>query len=151
MERESISQGERTNNKVNKIKPKQTKPVPSNPDVKKHLEELHRKFVIITIDKVSNFALICRKYYISKLSAEVPPNENKNSTPTYSQTQKSMEEIIKTNMKYCKKIDLKITEQDKSHPIMYWLPKLHKTPPIGTRFIAASKNCSTKPLSDMIF
>ena len=32
---------------------------------------------------------------------------------------------------------------------MYWLPKFHKTP-IGVRFIIASKNCSAKPLSDVI-
>ena len=32
---------------------------------------------------------------------------------------------------------------------MYWLPKLHKAP-IGARFINASKNCSTKPLSVVI-
>ena len=36
-----------------KIKPKQIKPVLSDPDVKKLLEELHRKFVIVTIRKAS--------------------------------------------------------------------------------------------------
>ena len=34
-----------------KIKPKQTKLELSNPDVKKHLEELHRKSLNVTIDK----------------------------------------------------------------------------------------------------
>ena len=111
-----------------KIKPKQIKPVLSDPDVKMQLEELHQKFVIVTIDKPSsNSSFICRKYYISKLLAEVYPNKNKNLTSTYSQTQKSREEIIKTNIKYCKKFDLNITEQDKTLPIMYWLPKMHKT------------------------
>ena len=32
---------------------------------------------------------------------------------------------------------------------MYWLPKMHKTP-IGCRFIIASKQCSTKPLTKVI-
>ena len=32
---------------------------------------------------------------------------------------------------------------------MYWIPKMYKTP-IGARFIAASKNCCIKPLSDTI-
>ena len=46
-----------------KIKPKQPKPVLSNPDVKKYREKLHPKFFIAT-DKASNkFAFICRKYY----------------------------------------------------------------------------------------
>ena len=29
---------------------------------------------------------------------------------------------------------------------MYWIPKLHKNP-VGFRFLIASNNCSTKPLS----
>ena len=32
-------------------------------------------------------------------------------------------------------------------PIMYWLPKIHKTP-VGARFIVASYYCSTNRLSD---
>ena len=51
MERESISYGQRKNNKSWKVKPKETKPVLSDPDVKKHLEELHQKFVFITVNK----------------------------------------------------------------------------------------------------
>ena len=33
-----------------KVKPKQTTPVLRTPDDEKHLEVLHRKFVIVTID-----------------------------------------------------------------------------------------------------
>ena len=66
-----------------------------------------------------------------------------------SQTQKSKEEFIKTNVKHCKKFDLKISEPDINLPIMYWLPKAHKTP-TDERFVVASKSDSTKPLSDMI-
>ena len=61
------------------------------------------------------------------------PNKNKNSILTYSQTQKSVEESIKTNIKYCQKFDRKITEQGKTLPIMYWLSEMHKTS-IGARF-----------------
>ena len=118
---------------------KQTKPVLSDSDFKKHLEKLHLKFIIASIDEAANnFACICRNYYISKLLADVSPNKNENSTSTYSQTQKFEEEIVKTNIKYCRRFDLKITEQDKTLPIIYWLPKLHKTP-IDVRFKVASK------------
>ena len=34
-------------------------------------------------------------------------------------------------------------------PLFYWLPKLHKNP-YGTRFIAASHKCTTKPLSKLL-
>ena len=85
-----------------------------------------------------------------KILTEVTSNKSRNSTSPYLQTQKSKEEFIETNTKYCKRIDLKITEQDKTIPIMYWLPKMHKAP-IGARFIVASKNCSNKLLSDVIF
>ena len=37
-----------------------------------------------------------------------------------------MAELIEINIKYCKKIDLKIIEQDKTLPIMYWLQKCIK-------------------------
>ena len=131
-----------------KIKPKQVKPVLSEPYVKKHLLiEIHLKLVTVTIDKASsNFIFIWRKYYISKLLAEVFPNKKK-SISKYSQTQKSKKKLIETKNKYFKRFDLKITQQDKTLPIMYWLPKMHKTP-IGARFIVASKTCCTKLLSD---
>ena len=38
-----------------------------------------------------------------------------------------------------------ITEQDKTLPIMNWLPKIQKTP-VDARFVVASRNCSTKPV-----
>ena len=45
-------------------------------------------------------------------------------------------------------IDLNITWFDKTLPIMYLLCQMHNTP-IGARLMAASKNCSTKPLSQI--
>ena len=45
--------------------------------------------------------------------------------------------------------DRNIKEIDELLSIMYWLSKLDKTL-LGARFIEASKNCNTKPLSDTI-
>ena len=91
------------------------------------------------------FAFICKIYYISKLLREVGLSNSKSKT--YSKATHSIEEIIQGNISYCKRFDLSITELDKSLPIMYWLPKMHKTP-VGARFIVASYYCSTNPLSD---
>ena len=44
---------------------------------------------------------------------------------------------------------LKITECEKTLPIMYWLARIHKTP-IGTRCVAVSKSCSPKLLTDIM-
>ena len=53
------------------------------------------------------------------LLADVSPSINTNLTLTYSQTQNSKEKLIETNIKYCKNLDIKITEQDKTLTIMY--------------------------------
>ena len=90
--------------------------------------------------------LSTKKYYISKLLGKVSLANSKSKT--YSKTAHSNEEIIQTNINYCKNFDLNIIEFDKSLPIMYWLPKRHKTR-IGTRFIVASNSCSTEPQPDI--
>ena len=43
--------------------------------------------------------------------------------------------------------DLNITGLDKLLPILYWLPKMYKTP-LGARFIVALSYYSMKPLTD---
>ena len=107
--------------------------------MKKHLKELCRRFVVVIIDKASiKFAFVCRKYNIFKILAENSPNKSKNLTSTYSQTQKSKEELIETNIKYSKKFYLKITEPNKTLTIMSLLPKMNKKQ-IGARFMVARK------------
>ena len=86
-------------------------------------------------------------YYTSKLLAEL--NLSNSKSKTYSKATHSTEEIIQPNIRSCKKFDLNIKELDKSLPIMYWLPKIHKTL-VGVRLIVASYYCSTSPLSDTI-
>ena len=128
-----------------KLTPKSTKPTLKDPDVISYLENLQRKFVIVTIDKASNnFAFICKKFYVSKLLSEVS-----NNLPTYEPCSLSKESLIDKNKSICKKFGLEISSKEHSLPLMYWLPKMHKTP-IGARFIVASKTCSTKPLTSVI-
>ena len=118
-----------------------TRSVLKDQEVQKYLESFHRKYVIVTIDKASkNFAIICKKFYVAKLIAEVSGNN------TYQTSNIDLDNILRANEDMCKKFGLTLTDKQKTLPIMYWTPKMHKNP-IGFRFIVASKSCSTKPLT----
>ena len=61
----------KSNLKIERLKTKIqscfTKPILSDPDVLAYLSTLHRKYVIVPIDKASNnFAFICKKFCICK-------------------------------------------------------------------------------------
>ena len=137
--------------KINMLKRRftsQRKQVLQDSSVKQYLDNLHHKFVIVTIDKAANnFAFICKKYYITRLLSEVgiPNGDN----PTYHQIHQNSQHIISDNISLCKKFGLETTEAENCLPIMYWLPKMHKKP-VDARFIIASAKCSTKPLSKAI-
>ena len=72
------------------------------------------------------------------------------NTKGYSKVDLSKEDIINTKRKYCFNFGIIATDKQKHLSIMYWLPKMHKTP-IAFRFVEASKQCSTKPLTKTIF
>ena len=89
------------------MKPKQTKLVLNDPVLKKKLKGLYQNVFIAAIEKIlNNFVFWCRKYYIFKLLADASPDKNKNSTSRKTKQknpQKSREELIETNIKYCEK------------------------------------------------
>ena len=68
---------------------------------------------------------------------------------TYEKINNNQEEIIQDNLEYNTRLKLFGGSKDKSFPIMYWIPKLHKNL-VGSWIIIASKNCSTKPLSSKV-
>ena len=50
----------------------QTKPILDDDDVKTYLAALHKNFVIVPIDKASNnIAIVCKKFYVSRLFEEL--------------------------------------------------------------------------------
>ena len=123
-------------------------PILKQPDVIQYLEELHQKYVFVPIDKAANnVAIVCKKHYVEVILKEVGVS----TTPseTYSPALKSKDEIIFDNIEYSKHLKLQPNENDAVLPVMYWTPKMHKSPS-GHRFIIASKNCSTKPLSKAV-
>ena len=132
-----------------KITPRITNPVLKQPEVEQYLEEIHKKFVLVPIDKAANnVAIICKRYYVEVILKEIGMMDSQSST-TYCRSEKLKDEIIYDNLTVSKKLSLTITEKDTVLPIMYWTPKMHKTPS-GQRFIIASKHCSTKPLSKAV-
>ena len=87
--------------------PSATKPALNNPEVIAYLEQLHRRFVIVPIDKAANnFAFICKKYYVARILEEVGLNGS--TSPTYNTVNISKAEIINKNAEYCNKFDLKV-------------------------------------------
>ncbi len=44
---------------------------------------------------------------------------------------------------------VEISEKQQDLPKLYWIPNMHKTP-YKSRFIAGSKNCTTKPVSSLL-
>jgi hypothetical protein len=137
------------NKRVNKLKSKNTpatvKPVLEDEAALSALNDLHSRFVVVPIDKASNnVAIICKRFYIQKLLTEVGVPGN--TSPTYQMSDRNQEDVIADNLLLCEKFGLSFDDRMKTVPFMYWLPKMHYTPP-RCRFIVASSSCSTKPLS----
>ena len=103
-----------------KTKPSSTTPILSDLDVLAYLATLHRKYVVVPIDKASNnFASICKKFYISKFLSEVGQYINIQFNSTYSKTNFSKYDIVENDKNCCQKFDLKLTDKDRSLPIMH--------------------------------
>jgi len=131
-----------------KIKPHKTNPVLRQPAVIDHLSSLHKKYVFVPIDKAANnVAIICKKFYVETILKEIGILGQGNVT--YEMASKTKEEIINDNIGYSEHLNLKVADKHKDLPMMYWMPKMHKSP-VGTRFIIASKHCSSKPISKSV-
>ena len=129
----------------NKKVPSVVKPVLEDEEATSALYDLHSKFVVVPIDKASNnVAIICKRFYIQKLLNEVGVAGD--TSPTYKMSDRDPEDVIAYNTLMCEKFGLSLDDRMNSLPFMYWLPKMHYSPP-RCRFIVASSSCSTKPLS----
>ena len=90
--------------------------------------------------------------YISKILSEIGEYNNIQSNCTCSKANFSKDDIIKNNENYYQKCDLRLTDKDRSLPIMNWLPKRHKHQlELHLLLIVIFiKDCSTKPLPGVI-
>ena len=84
-------------------------PTLSDPEVKSYLKDMHRRFVIVPIDKAANnFAFIFKNIYVSRILAELNGGSN-----TYKLSFIGQEELISNNIKLCKKSCLKCSRKSK--------------------------------------
>ena len=76
----------------------------SSPDVKSALDNIHKDFVVVPIDKATgSIALVCKRFYVSVITRELGLNNN-SSTNTYNIADGlSVNDIIDGNIR-----DLKI-------------------------------------------
>lgn len=127
------------------------RPTLNSPEVKDALLKLHEQYVIVPTDKAgNNFAIVCKKFYIEQSLRELGLFlKTKSSNPTYVPVQVDVSSIIERHKSYLvKKLELK--EIPESLPFIYWIPKMHKKPFSKQRYIAASYDCSTKPVSALL-
>ena len=111
------------------------------------LTDLHSKYVMVPIDKAgNNIAFICKRFYATVLMKELGLGDQSTSTYTriFDQTPDDIISMHQQQMKEDFNVD--ITDDMKTLPDIYWIPKLHKNP-AKFRFIIASKHCTTKHIS----
>ena len=131
-----------------KIKFQKGNPVLKQHEVIDYLENLHKNFVLVPIDKAANnICIICKRYYVEVILQEIGVLGQGNTT--YIRSDLSQEHIVDENVQYAKRLNITVTDKELDLPKMYWIPKKHKHP-TGKRFIIASKQCSTKQVSTAV-
>ena len=125
--------------KIDKCKDYAFNNVLSKVSVKKALEEVHKDFVVVQVDKASkNVALVCKKFYMHILTNEIENSDNfqyvsVNEDVLLNNISDGLRTFVKT------KVKMKI-------PSLYWTAKMHKVP-VSSRFITAGNNTVLSDLS----
>ena len=107
--------------------PQQAKPILKDQNVIQYLQDLHKRYVIVPIDKAANnISIICKRFYVLRLLKEVGAIGNVD--PTYEISSINPVDLINEDVMLCERYGLKIEEGQKTLPIMYWTPKMYYTP-----------------------
>ena len=87
--------------------------------------------------------VVCKKHYLEVVLEEV------NATTTYEHFAENYSKLVNEHLKFMTASRIVVQPDCRCLPQFYWLPTIHKKP-YGARFIAASKTCTTKPLSKLL-
>ena len=114
-------------------------------NIREELDRLKNIYVLTPTDKAQNNILFtCKGFYIKKIKEELTrPGQN-----TYQLDNSNIETINNRIVRFSEIRNIKISNEMKELPVIYWIPKMHKNP-VGSRFIAGSKYCSIKPISKL--
>ena len=117
-------------------------------DVKQYISGLHTKFVICPIDKAGhNFAIVCKKFYIDILKKELGVHHTVMGNEVYKPVKMALDDLVSQHVQRLDKdFNIKLKDDDKNIPLIYWISKQHKNP-YKFRFISGASHCTTKPLS----
>jgi hypothetical protein len=99
----------------------------------------------------------------SSSASSLPPNPTPPSSPqpplaeevgagekrTYRKEKRKQQELVKEMTEKLERWNIKVEEQMERLATLYWTAKMHKLPP-KERFIASSRRCVTKPLSQLL-
>ena len=111
--------------------------------IKNELDRLKKEYVITVTDKAQNNLLFtCKKFYVSQVKNEL----TRPGQITYRPTVRNSTSINDSIVRFSTLKNVKVTENMREIPLIYWIPKMHKNP-IGSRFIAGSRVCALKPIS----
>ena len=86
---------------------------------------------------------MCKEYYLEVVIRELT------TTSTYERVDRECMHVVTEHLRFITNYKIHMEPELRYLPSFYWLPKMHKQP-YGTRFIAASNKCSTKPLSKLL-
>ena len=118
---------------------------------------LSEDFVVTTVDKASNnFVFICKKYYLEVICQELGISFDSNNGITIqgNETYKHVpalpsHALIPLHRSLCNRFNVSMSQSDTCLPIIFAIPKLHKTP-YKFRFIAGARHSSMKSLSVLL-
>ena len=126
---------------------KQEGPYLEGKEGKGALERLHARFVLVSADKSeNNVVVVCKRHYVERLRTELAGKAG--CAPTYTKDPRSEEEVVAAILEVVIEVG-EVAEELQRLATLYWTPKMHKDP-VGQRFIASSRKCVTKPLSQLL-